>query len=82
VARRAQVDAGEVRTMTVTEGRAFTCGLCGQTELRAIELIEHQRGCRGRRLLRRPGSVGPCPCECNSGGFCGGCGHAGCGGRR
>jgi hypothetical protein len=41
----------------------------------------------------RPGSraygVGPgpnsrplaCPCECNSGGFCGGCGHAGCGGR-
>lgn len=23
-----------------------------------------------------------CPCECNSGGFCGGCGHAGCGGRR
>jgi hypothetical protein len=25
---------------------------------------------------------GPCPCECNSGGFCGGCGHAGCGGRR
>lgn len=25
---------------------------------------------------------GPCPCECNSGGRCGGCGHAGCGGRR
>lgn len=23
-------------------------------------------------------NVGPCPCECNSGGFCGGCGHAGC----
>ena len=23
----------------------------------------------------------PCPCDCNSGGFCGGCGHAGCGGR-
>jgi len=22
----------------------------------------------------------PCPCECNSGGFCGGCGHAGCSG--
>jgi hypothetical protein len=21
-----------------------------------------------------------CPCECNSGGFCGGCGHAGCSG--
>lgn len=23
-----------------------------------------------------------CPCACSSGGFCGGCGHAGCGGRR
>jgi hypothetical protein len=23
----------------------------------------------------------PCPCACNHGGFCGGCGHAGCGGR-
>lgn len=23
-----------------------------------------------------------CLCECNRGGFCGGCGHAGCGGRR
>ena len=22
----------------------------------------------------------PCPCECNRGGFCGGCGHAGCSG--
>jgi hypothetical protein len=22
-----------------------------------------------------------CPCACNAGGFCGGCGHAGCGGR-
>lgn len=32
-------------------------------------------------LPLRPGAVGPCPCECNSGGFCGGCGHAGCGGR-
>lgn len=25
-------------------------------------------------------AVGPCPCECNRGGFCGGCGHAGCSG--
>lgn len=30
---------------------------------------------------RREADVG-CPCVCNSGGFCGGCGHAGCGGRR
>lgn len=29
---------------------------------------------------RRP--AGPCPCPCNNGQFCGGCGHAGCGGRR
>ncbi|GGN96131.1 hypothetical protein GCM10011579_097230 [Streptomyces albiflavescens] len=27
-------------------------------------------------------TAGRCPCECNSEGFCGGCGHAGCGGRR
>lgn len=26
-------------------------------------------------------SAGRCPCPCNGGGFCGGCGHAGCGGR-
>lgn len=36
---------------------------------------------------RRPAASGapwpgPCPCECNRGGFCGGCGHAGCAGRR
>jgi hypothetical protein len=27
------------------------------------------------------GKPGPCACACNSGGFCGGCGHAGCGAR-
>ena len=29
-------------------------------------------------------SPGPCPCACNNDppGWCGGCGHAGCGGRR
>jgi hypothetical protein len=45
---------------------------------------------QGPALARQYGYVastasnwpGPCPCECNSGGFCGGCGHAGCGGRR
>ncbi|MER6145406.1 hypothetical protein ABT174_36185 [Streptomyces sparsogenes] len=30
----------------------------------------------------RPRRLGPCPCACNNGGSCGGCGHAGCGGRR
>lgn len=34
---------------------------------------------RQRTLTTR--SPGPCPCCCNTGGFCGGCGHAGCGRR-
>lgn len=36
------------------------------------------------RLTPPPATVRaapPCPCACNSGGWCGGCGHAGCGGR-
>src|SRR5690606_30817556 len=32
--------------------------------------------------IRRDGQVRPCPCECNRGGLCGGCGHHGCGGTR
>jgi hypothetical protein len=32
-------------------------------------------------LAAHMAEVGPCPCECNRGGFCGGCGHAGCGRR-
>jgi hypothetical protein len=34
--------------------------------------------------FRRPApgrAAGPCGCACTSGGFCGGCGHAGCGRR-
>jgi hypothetical protein len=35
----------------------------------------------GRTPFRsRP--TGACPCACSSGGYCGGCGHAGCGGQR
>lgn len=34
-----------------------------------------------RELEMEPGNHGGCGCECNSGGFCGGCGHSGCGGR-
>ncbi|MFV2172317.1 hypothetical protein ACFHW2_11955 [Actinomadura sp. LOL_016] len=30
---------------------------------------------------RRARRVRPCSCACNGGGACGGCGHAGCGGR-
>lgn len=36
----------------------------------------------GRPPLARRRTTGRCPCACNSGEFCGGCGHAGCGGRR
>jgi hypothetical protein len=31
------------------------------------------------RVQWLPTNVGPCPCDCNHGGLCGGCGHAGCG---
>ncbi|MFF2811821.1 hypothetical protein ACFVT2_32540 [Streptomyces sp. NPDC058000] len=34
------------------------------------------------RLPARRRTTGLCSCACNSGEFCGGCGHAGCGGRR
>lgn len=37
---------------------------------------------RLRRPPARPAWSGPCGCACSSGDFCGGCGHAGCGGRR
>ncbi|RPE38659.1 hypothetical protein EDD90_1579 [Streptomyces sp. Ag109_O5-1] len=36
----------------------------------------------GRHMAPRGHMKGTCPCPCNSGAFCGGCGHAGCGGRR
>ncbi|MBT2418069.1 hypothetical protein J7F01_08575 [Streptomyces sp. ISL-22] len=36
----------------------------------------------GGQSAARDRRRGACPCPCNSGGFCGGCGHAGCGGRR
>jgi len=42
--------------------------------------IDERREREGRPPIRRR-STGPCPCECSRGGFCGGCGHAGCGGR-
>jgi len=35
---------------------------------------------RGQRSPARP-AAGRCTCVCASGGFCGGCGHAGCGRR-
>jgi hypothetical protein len=44
--------------------------------------------CRETSRLRLVARSGPatarrsCPCECNQGGFCVGCGHVGCAGRR
>ena len=34
-----------------------------------------------RILDQEPNKILPCPCECNQGQFCGGCGHRGCGWR-
>jgi hypothetical protein len=44
----------------------------------AIALRALQRGPGGDAVSGAP----PCPCECNRGGFCGGCGHPGCGRRQ
>jgi hypothetical protein len=58
--------------------------LTGREELRYREAMDAVIGASAYFAPPRArAAVGPCPCECNSpGGFCGGCGHAGCGGRR
>jgi hypothetical protein len=45
-------------------------------------VTEDQVRAAGMQVADGPLDPGPCPCACNSGGQCGGCGHAGCGGRR
>lgn len=47
-----------------------TCDVCGT-----------RIGGTPERPVRLRPAVGPCGCACTHGGFCGGCGHAGCGGR-
>jgi hypothetical protein len=37
--------------------------------------------CTGSPSHHQRPAAGPCPCDCNRGGWCGGCGHAGCGRR-
>lgn len=44
--------------------------------------VDHAQAPIWREHSSAPSWPGPCPCACNHGGFCGGCGHAGCGGRR
>lgn len=74
--------------MSRVDNKTEICSACGTDEalvqlanrgllepLTAWPLIRQTE--LDQRLPRRSG---PCPCECNSGGFCGGCGHAGCSG--
>jgi hypothetical protein len=49
--------------------------LKAEYEKASAENLAKNRAAEAARRIR------PCGCECCSGGFCGGCGHAGCGGR-
>ncbi|MFJ3987718.1 hypothetical protein ACIPWY_03485 [Streptomyces sp. NPDC090032] len=53
-----------------------------RTETRPVATLNlpHPTPAPTRSAWRRP--AGPCTCACSTGGFCGGCGHAGCTGRR
>jgi hypothetical protein len=74
--------------MVKTDGKptvAWSPGDFGKQDLNAHNAAADFRAAFG--LDRRaadanyPHQVG-CGCECCFGGFCGGCGHAGCGGRK
>lgn len=58
--------------------------LIGVLENNGYHLVITEDGTRvlmEQKIVRQ--KVPPCPCECNGeAGFCGGCGHNGCGGRR
>lgn len=41
---------------------------------------DEEWSCPGTKITRTA-TTKPCWCACNAGGFCGGCGHAGCGKR-
>lgn len=60
------------------------CPICGRRHdenLPPLPRVAHPStlGCRIHGITRCTICFAPCPCECNRGGFCGGCGHAGCG---
>lgn len=65
---------GRTQTFIASNGRTV-CASCLSNPYR-VSVVRTQPPPRFRLA-----DTGPCPCECNSGGFCGGCGHAGCGGR-
>ncbi|MCY4622921.1 MAG: hypothetical protein OXD34_14000 [bacterium] len=66
--------AGRWRVVEVEEHRAAW----HPTDLRVTVVAEDGRRSTWCRPLP---AARPCPCACASGGWCGGCGHAGCGGR-
>jgi len=61
--------------LSLSEARAWVAGY-------AAAVRAYDEAFAAALAVERGLRVGPCPCECNSGGFCGGCGHGGCGGRR
>jgi len=64
---------------------AVPCGALRslQPDLTKVPPIPAQRyGLDAPTRYRTRRSGGACGCACSSGGFCGGCGHAGCAGRR
>ncbi|MGW1944960.1 hypothetical protein ACWCRC_11620 [Streptomyces sp. NPDC001940] len=63
------------RTMLVAEAAR-------RTETRPITTLHLPHPTPAPKLPARRRSAGPCTCACSTGGFCGGCGHAGCTGRR
>jgi hypothetical protein len=64
-----------------TPAEPDACTACQLNEI-ATELRQSRAVQQLPRRAAPQQRIGPCPCACNSGGFCGGCGHAGCGGRR
>ncbi|MEU8195317.1 hypothetical protein AB0C10_16200 [Microbispora amethystogenes] len=76
-------------TLTVSDTSGIAFGLRGEiritTDVPPASVAELGWPSTPARLPQRTRSAawpGPCGCECSSGGFCGGCGHAGCGRRR
>lgn len=53
----------------------------GSLTLRPVARMAADQAHDAVRALAETTRRGPCPCACNQGGFCGGCGHAGCGAR-
>lgn len=64
----------------MARGKPITHNMLRDTEPDIIEL--QGRGTTKGQNMSYGQPIRPCGCECSRGQFCGGCGHAGCGGRR